>query len=451
MLLQIPLYAREALNLLNQASHLAYLVGGCVRDSYLGRQPTDFDIATSATPDQVQAVFSGYPTLKTGLMHGTLTVLFDHEPVEITTFRADGPYSDFRRPDSVRFSKHLKEDLIRRDFTINAMAWHPKEGLVDPFLGRQDCDARLLRAVGEAKQRFLEDALRILRGLRFACTLGFSLQEDTLSAIKDTLPNLSRIAKERVCQELNKALLGAHAGAALRRYPDLLFAALPELEPLKLLKQRPPARPLDVWEHSLRTLEESPADLALRWAALFHDAGKPYTMTTDAQGLSHFPDHAKESLRLLETAFVRLRQSKALTQETAELVRWHDENLDSDNLRQWLSRLGPDLTLKLLRLKRADAAALSPQITLSVSQIDALFEEAVALSKSADCLSLSDLAVNGNDLLKLGFPRDARLGQALDALLQEVLAQRLPNNQDALLHKARELLEKLRTAGQEKA
>lgn len=444
MQIQAPLFAQQALQLLNQAGHEAYLVGGCVRDCYLGRQPTDFDIATQATPAQMQQVFSDFPVLQTGVAHGTLTVMFDHQPVEITTFRADGPYSDGRRPDSVRFSRHIQEDLQRRDFTVNAMAWHPRQGLVDPFLGRRDCDARLLRAVGEPAQRFREDALRILRALRFVCTLGFAIEEDTLRAMRETAGGLRRIAQERVCQELNLALLGAHAGAALRRYPDILFLALPELIPMLHTPQRTPYHQYDVWEHTLRTLEETPRDPALRWAALFHDAGKPQTSTHGPDGTTHFYGHEARSVRLVEEAFLRLRQSRALTQEVAELVRHHDERIDNSNLRLWLSRLGPDRTLKLLRLMRADAAAHAPHIARQVSQIDALFEEAARLSRSRACLSLKDMAVKGNDLLALGYPADARLGQALSHLLTLVLTQQVPNNRDALLHSAREMLQEIK-------
>lgn len=432
--------ALTALCCLTEKGHEAYLVGGCVRDAYVGRVPGDYDIATSALPQQAKEALASYPTLDTGLAHGTITALVEGLPIEITTYRVDGVYTDGRHPDQVSFTRNITEDLARRDFTCNAMAWNPEQGLVDPFFGRQDCDLRLIRAVGDAKERFSEDALRILRALRFCCQLGFVMEDSTLAAIFETAPGLARVARERVAAEINKSLLGKYACEALRQYPRVLFLALPELAPMLHTPQRTPFHIYDVWEHSLLTLQQTPIDLALRWAALYHDSGKPQTLTLDRDGTTHFRGHQGVSERLLVKTMERLKQPKALAQQTALLVRHHDDRVALDNLKLWINRLGFDTTLKLLRLIRADLATHAPETAKRVTQVDALFEEAMRLQESGACLTLSCLAVKGEDLLALGFPRDKQLGQAMDRLLKAVLTDALPNEKAALLSLAQEIL-----------
>lgn len=440
MLINLPESVHSVLQALARAGHEAFLVGGCVRDAYLGRPAGDVDIATSALPEEMQAIFSDYKTIPTGLAHGTLTLLIDGQAMEVTTYRTDGEYTDHRRPDSVRFVRSLTEDLARRDFTVNAMAWHPDLGLKDPFLGRADCDARLLRAVGEPARRFQEDALRILRGLRFACQLGFQIESGTLNAMMDQASGLHFVSRERVAQELNRALVGEYVEQALRAYPQVLFMALPELRPMLHTPQRTRFHRYDVWEHTLHTLAASPPDTAIRWAALYHDSGKPHTTDIQPDGSTRFRGHERISARLMEEAMLRLKQSKALREQAVTLVKYHDERIGPDNLQVWMSRLGLQTTLKLLRLQRADLAAHADIVHHRLPQLDLLYEEALRLQREGAPLYIRDLQVDGNDLMQLGFEANETLGHALAHLLNMVLGGQMENLREDLLAEARDWL-----------
>ena len=437
MHINLPDAVLKVLSALARAGHEAYLVGGCVRDAYLGRPAGDVDIATSALPQEMQAIFSDYKTIPTGLAHGTLTLLIDGQALEVTTYRTDGEYTDHRRPDSVRFVRSLTEDLARRDFTVNAMAWHPDQGLKDPFSGRADCAARLLRAVGEPARRFQEDALRILRALRFACQLGFQIESNTLKAMMDQASGLHFVSQERVAQELNRALVGEYVEQALRAYPQVLFMALPELRPMLHTPQRTRFHRYDVWEHTLHTLAASPPDTAIRWAALYHDSGKPHTTDIQPDGSTRFRGHERISARLMDEAMLRLKQSKALREQTVALVKYHDERIGPDNLKVWMSRLGLQTTLKLLRLQRADLAAHADIVHHRLPQIDLLYEEALRLQQEGAPLHIRDLQVDGNDLMQLGFEANETLGHALSHLLSMVLHGQLENIKEDLLAEAR--------------
>jgi tRNA nucleotidyltransferase (CCA-adding enzyme) len=438
----LPEEVRNALGMLTRAGFQAWLVGGCVRDHCLGRAPGDYDIATDARPREAQAAFKGYRTLETGLAHGTITLLTAGRQLEVTTFRKDGAYSDHRRPDSVHFVDDLVQDLTRRDFTCNAMAYHPAHGLRDPFNGQADCEQGILRAVGEPQKRFEEDALRILRGLRFACQLGFAIEENTLSAMMDKGGLLSAVSVERIAGELNRALVSARAGEALRSYPRVLFLALPELEPMLHTPQRTPFHLYDVWEHTLRTLDAAPRDLAIRWAALYHDSGKPHTARTGPDGTTHFRGHQAVSTRLAEQAMDRLKQSRALRERVVALVRYHDERVGPDNLRMYLSRLGPDTALKLLQLQYADLVTHSPLGARRAPLLEELYEEGRRIVAAGEALQVRDLRVDGRDLIALGYRQDARLGRALERLLSLVLRGELPNDREALLDRAGQMLNK---------
>ncbi len=436
MFLSPPNFVLTSLERLSRAGFEAYLVGGCVRDALLGREPGDYDIATDAMPEQVRGVFSGHQTVDIGMRHGTLTVIVNGCPLEVTTYRRDGIYSDGRHPDQVSFTRSLEEDLIRRDFTVNAMAWHPDSGLIDPANGRLDCEKRLIRAVGEPAKRFSEDALRILRALRFACQLGFEIEQNTLHAMMKEAAGLSRVSAERVANELNRALLGDFAAQALRAYPRVLFLALPELEPLLPAS----ARSSGIWEHTLSTLIGVPPDPALRWAALFLHSGNPHAISRDPDGAARFTGHQAASARLAGGALQRLRQSKLLSEQAVTLIRHHNQNISPKNLRLWLSFLGPETAKKLLLLKRSDLCAREPDSAPIIHQLDALYGEAVRLENEGLCLNVRDLAVNGDDLLAMGFREDKRLGLALGKLLRRVLLDELDNQRGALLEAAKDML-----------
>ncbi len=428
----LPPPVRQALNRLEACGYEAYLVGGCVRDDALGIQPHEYDICTSAIPSQVHACFQGDRVLDTGARHGTVTLRLSHMSLEITTFRTDGSYSDSRRPDSVSFGTTLLEDLKRRDFTANAMAWSQSSGLVDPFHGYEACQRKLLAAVGDPAQRFREDALRILRALRFAAVLGFDIDPETYQAMVNERGRLAFISKERIAGELNKLLLGDGVVKTLRTYPRILWAVLPQLEPMQHSPQRSRFHVYDVWEHTLQCVGHTPADLAIRWAALFHDSGKPATAVFDSDGTTHFRGHQNVSVRLAAACMEDLKQPRKLIETVLALVLHHDARISRDNLQKWVSLLGIDLFKQLMLLKRADQMAHAPHVSRSAGKSLDLIKAAEALVQSGACLSLKDMKVDGNTLLSLGFPKGKLIGRTLRELLDSVLDAQTPNEPGAL-------------------
>jgi len=411
----------SAIARLNGRGFEAYLVGGCVRDAYLGRVPEDYDLATQALPAQMREAFFPLRTLDTGLQHGTLTLLTDGHAIEVTTFRSDGRYSDGRHPDAVRFTASLEEDLKRRDFTANAMAWHPETGIVDPFSGRADCDRRRLRAVGEPGERFREDALRILRALRFACQLGFDIEPETLRAMEEAKERLRLVSFERVGREINLALTGESAAGGFSAYPQVLLYALPELRALVGTAGQGKAGP---WQTALRLLGALPREPAPRWAALFlFSAPEPGQCAT-----------------LLAGAQDRLRQPRAPSEEAVLLVRHALEKEQPGDPGLTLYRLGVKRGLSLLRFRLALARARHAGGSEEARRAQAMLDAALRLVDEGACLGLKDLAVKGEDLLALGFPRDGRMAKALDSLMLRVLRGETENDREALMEKARSLL-----------
>ena len=424
----VPDAVLEALARLEKGGHQAYLVGGCVRDDYLGIPPKDYDIATSALPGQVRACFPMHTTLDTGLRHGTVTVLLPGRPVEITTFRRDGPYSDGRRPDTVRFSTSLADDVMRRDFTINALAWSPDTSLVDHTGGLRDCDLGLIRAVGNPMKRFREDALRILRALRFAAVLGFQVTPDTRQAMEAALPGLSAVSMERIAAELNLTLTGAYAAQAFQALPRVAAAALPEMTRLADSAQ----------QRALCRVQHTPAHLPLRWAALL--AG-PVRSTPPED-----PDAALADSALAEDAaraaacLTRLKQPGALTDEVQALVLAYGARLTRPTLRLWLARLGKERFDQLVLLKMAGLHAAGSPDALKIDALNRLQAEADRLISENACLHLRCLAVTGDDLLGIGYPQGPALGAALNRLLRMVLTEEAANDRKALLTHAQSWL-----------
>ena len=443
--MNIPPAPLRLLTLLEAAGYATYAVGGSVRDSLLGRPPGDWDICTSAQPEQTMEALQSQDIkiIETGLQHGTITAVIDHQPVEITTFRLDGNYADHRRPDSVTFTDDIAADLSRRDFTVNAMAWHPKKGLIDPFDGENDLRAGLLRCVGEPSRRFEEDALRILRCLRFASALGFSIEENTsqaLLALKDTLQH---IAKERIQGELTKLLCGKNARRILLDYREIIFAVLPQLRPLSGFDQRTPWHCYDIWGHTCAAVEAAPPSPALRWAALLHDCGKPPCFFM-RDGIGHFHGHPEVSERMAREILQGLKCSKKLTEHVALLIRHHELRLlesppHSPRLRRLLGALGPEALLNLLELTRADVTAQAPEKRCRLENYESLRASILALADENACVTRGQLAVNGTDLLPLGLQGPA-LGRMLDRLLEEVLEGRIENTREALLELAQCLI-----------
>lgn len=435
--MEIPEHAREVLETLESAGHEAWCVGGCVRDALLGREPGDWDAASAALPEETLSVFGGR-ALPTGLKHGTVTVKTTGGPVEVTTYRLDGAYHDHRRPDSVTFTRSLEADLARRDFTINAMALNLRGELRDPFGGRVDLERRRLRCVGDPDKRFEEDALRILRGLRFAAVLGLEIEEETAAAIHRNREGLRDIAPERIRVELFKLLPGDGAAEVLRGYPDVFGVFWPELLAMVGFKQRNRHHCYDVWEHTLHAMEAVPGDLILRCAMLLHDVGKPACFTLDGAGVGHFYGHPAISRDLADRMLRRLKCAGALRETVVRLVEWHDRNIPRTEkaIRSALRDLGEEDLRRLVRVKRADNLAQAPAYCYRQKELDLAEEILDKLLAEDACFSLKQLAVRGTDLLELGLSGPA-VGEALEDLLSKVIDGGLPNERDILLEEVR--------------
>ena len=440
----LPLPVARALSILEAHGYEAYTVGGCVRDSLLGRTPNDWDITTNATPEQMKACFDDFRVIETGIQHGTLTVIVEGMQLEITTYRNDGEYLDNRHPVQVTFSKHIEDDLSRRDFTVNAMAYHPQKGWVDLFSGRDDLTARVIRCVGDAKTRFEEDGLRILRAIRFASVLDFEIEENTAKAIHGCKHLLSGIAAERIREEFCKLICGRGAVRILRAYIDVVAVFIPELATCVGFEQNTKYHCYDVFEHTLHALELCENDdFITRLGILLHDIGKPLCYTEDEQG-GHFKGHAPAGVEITRNLLSRLRFDNETIHRMELLVEWHDIPLSAEKKRvkRLMQRINDADILRLLEIKRCDRLAhaenfqeLSPDLALIPFVIDEIRTEDA-------CLSLRTLAVDGADLMELGIPEGKMIGQMLHILLDEVIDERLLNEKNALLQAAKERLKK---------
>ena len=439
MLPQAVLYCIHSLE---AAGFRAYAVGGCVRDSLLGRTPADYDLCTNATPDEICRVFAAHQLLHHGQKHGTVGVVLDGEVFEITTFRTEGGYEDARHPGWVEFVANVEADLARRDFTVNAMAYNPAEGYLDPFGGQQDLANHILRAVGDPETRFWEDALRILRGARFSARFRLTPEPATLEAMVRLAPCMDSLARERVFDELCKLLLVASA-RDLQAFVPILVQVIPELAPCVDFQQHSPHHRYDVFTHIAHVVEATPATLPLRWAALLHDIGKPAAFTQDENGRGHFKGHAKISCGMADAILLRLKAPSALRQQVTELIELHMTPLEPDKklLRRRLGKLGQEQLLQLLQLQEADMGSKGTGKDEDMAQF-AVLRDLVAQILSEDaCLSIKDLAVNGWDLQQIGFAAGPNIGKCLHWLLGQVQDDVLPNEREALLHTAKDLLE----------
>lgn len=426
--------AAQAIQRLQEAGYEAWIVGGCVRDFLLGRTPTDYDLTTSALPKETEAVFAGEKLIETGLQHGTVTVVLDGVPLEITTYRVDGGYTDARHPDGVTFTRSLREDAARRDFTINAMAYAPGAGLQDFFGGQEDLSAGVIRAVGEPDRRFQEDALRILRAIRFASVLGFELDPGTDAAARRNAHLLTKISVERVFVELGKLLCAPGAGNILLAYPDILGVVIPELTPMVGFEQHNVHHCYDVYTHTAVAVDHVPPELKLRLAMLFHDIGKPATFSMGEDGQGHFYGHPKVSAALAEQILVRLRAPKRLREAVVRLVRVHDWPLSTEPrlIRRRLQQLGEEGFFDLLRVQKGDTAACFLSDCTREDDRNEVEDAAKAILAAKPCLTVRDLAVSGRDIMALGYCGPG-VGAALRGLLERVIAGEIPNEKTALL------------------
>ena len=445
--MDMPKNVDIAINLLQSAGFEAYAVGGCVRDSLLGKTPNDWDITTSAKPEDMKSVFADFHCIDTGIKHGTVTVVIDGEPLEITTFRLDGEYEDNRHPKSVTFTSNLGADLGRRDFTVNAMAYSKKTGTVDLFGGQNDLKNKIIRCVGDPDRRFNEDALRILRALRFASALDFEIEEKTAQSLLKNRALLGNISEERIAKELLKLVCGKGAKRILTDFAPVLFEILPELQPMYKNSHDNPHHCYDIYEHTLIAVESIDPEPTLRFAMLLHDCGKPAVKKFDENGVAHFYGHQRISAEISAQILARLKVSNKFRDEILFLVSNHDrwelyEN--TEKMPRYLSKFGLDGVLNLLKVMRADVLAQSPEYRYRLYQIADAEETAKNLAAQKPCLSLSELQINGRTLMDIGIPQGRKLGAVLAQLLDEVIDGVTKNTQEALTTRAREIYSEMK-------
>ena len=420
----------------------AYIVGGCVRDMLIGRTPDDYDITTSSSPEQTAELFSNCRLLSYGAKHGTVTVMYDDMPLEITTFRREGEYTDSRRPDVVYFDATLEQDLSRRDFTCNAMAYSPQRGLVDIFGGRDDINKGMIRAVGDAEMRFSEDALRILRALRFASVLDYEIEEDTAMAAVKCGSLLDNISGERISAELFKLLCGKGFARVIREYTEALASIIPGIMQMKDFDQNNHNHVHSLLEHTLLVAENVPPVPYMRLAALLHDIAKPDCCTTDEEGESHFYGHPERSIVRAEALLDRLKCDNLTRNRVLDLIKYHDVRFEPNEktILRWLNRVGESMLMDIFAIQKADILAQNPKYFFRMDKVEKcriIAEKAVAEKK---CCSVSMLAINGTDLMKLGVPQGAKIGELLHELLDDVVDGIVENEKSALLRRAESLL-----------
>lgn len=436
---EIPKFAAEAIKMLENSGFEAYIVGGCVRDFIMGIQPHDFDIATNALPEQIKAVFSEYAVIPTGEKHGTVTVIIDGEALEITTYRIDGNYTDSRHPDNVSFSPYLEEDLKRRDFTINAMAMDTEGNITDPFGGRNDIENGIIKAVGNAKKRFGEDALRILRALRFSARFGFSLDETTSDSVHECKHLLKNISAERIRDEFIGIVLGKYSETVLRQYRDIIAVFIPEITSCFEFEQHSPYHKYDVWEHTIHAVASCVSRKNVKLAMFFHDIAKPDCYKPDDTGRGHFKGHPMKSAEKAETIMRRLRFPKNTIKAVAELIKHHSDKLDSRyEIRRIVGELGFENALDLIDVQRADSLSKQDFCRKRLEKSDAQEKIIREIITGGECISIRQLDVNGNDILKLGFC-GSEIRSVLEELLQNVMRDEIKNEYEQLICYAKSL------------
>ncbi len=430
----LPKEIEECLNLLSSNGHKAFVVGGAVRDYIMGRKISDYDITTDALPIETEAVFKGYKIIETGLKHGTVTVLINSMPIEITTFRTEGCYSDGRHPDHVDFTNDIVKDLSRRDFTVNSIAYSPNEGYVDPFGGIDDIRRKTIRCVGDPAKRFTEDALRILRAVRFSSVLRFEIESDTSNALNVLSDNLCLVSKERIRDEFKKLICGDGAFDVLTKYRKLIAIIIPEIAKTFEFDQNNPHHDFDLYTHIIKTVASLPADPIIRMAGLLHDIGKPDTESKDECGISHFYGHATLSAEIAEKILKDLRFSNAEISRAVTLIRNHDGVISETEsaVKRKISKLGYDLFIDLLDLQRADNASQKLDSSFRYEHNMALHSIAQQIKEEKPCLNLSALNIDGNDLIALGY-KGKEIGKALSILLDAVLNGESENSKEALI------------------
>lgn len=444
--MNLPDDADKIIKQLVKHNYQAYAVGGCVRDSIMGTVPNDWDICTSATPEETIACFSGmFSVIPTGLKHGTVTVVVNKQPFEITTFRTESTYTDYRHPDKVNFVSKLSKDLQRRDFTINAMAFSDDSGLIDLYGGCNDISNRIIRCVGDPNKRFSEDALRILRALRFASVLGFDIEKDTKQAVINNKKLLQNIAPERLYAEFAKLLCGSNAESILMNYKEVIAEFIPQLSLMFGFNQCNPNHCYDVWQHTVKSVAAAPKNLVLRLTMLLHDCGKPAVFFTDDNGVGHFYGHPRVSVKIADSVLKFFHTDNKTTNTVLQLVEYHDTPImpNEKSVKKYLNKIGKENFKLLLTVKRCDVFAQSPKTQLQkqavINQTENIFNNIIS---QGYCMSVKDLNINGNDIISVGVPKGSQVGALLQKLLHSVQQGSLPNEKQALIAFAKKMAEK---------
>ena len=443
MEIYVPENIVKILETLEDKGFKAYIAGGCVRDSILGKEPNDYDITTSALPEQVKECLEGYHIIDTGIQHGTVTVVSDDDYVEVTTFRVDGEYKDHRRPESVEFSAEIEDDLSRRDFTINAMAYNLKTGLVDKFDGQKDLFRQRIRCVGNPEERFEEDALRIMRALRFASQLNYEIDDMTSDAIHKKKHLLTEVSNERISKELNGIITGASAGSILSEYSDVINVIIPEIRSCIGFEQRSRYHIYDVWTHTAMAVEHSANDLEVRLALLLHDIAKPDCCVLDDEGNGHFPGHEKKSAEIAEQVLRRLRYSNDVVKCVCELIKFHYVTPVDDKIvvKRLLSAIGPQYFFKRTEMRKGDSRAKQSFCFERVQILENMEKKGREILAAKECISVSQLDINGVDVSDMGV-QGKNIGEILNTLLSMVIEGSVDNVKCELKKAAEDLLTK---------
>ena len=444
MVINIPPQVKTAIEILEKNGHSAYVVGGAVRDAVMGKPANDWDITTSALPEETISAFKDFRVIETGLKHGTVTVMIEKTPIEITTYRIEYGYSDNRHPDRVDFTDRVEDDLSRRDFTVNAIAYSPQRGFADPFEGKKDIEKKIIRCVGEADRRFGEDALRILRALRFSSVLGFEIESETADSIRRNYTLLKNISVERIFVELSKLICGVDAGRILREYEEVFFFILPEIKSMKNCTQNHERHIFDVWGHTIKAVENVRPIPGLRFAILLHDSGKPQCKTTDENGTDHFYNHAKVSRKIAESVFTRLKTSTAFKNRVCDLVEYHDflpDKISKKTYKKYIAKLGYGTVKDLFEIRKADISAQNPKFFDEEIIRNGYGLKILEEIESEDkCFKVTDLAISGRDITALGVKPSPETGKILEKLLDEVMDEEIENTREALIERAMRLI-----------
>lgn len=431
----IPPQCKKVMDLLELNGFEAYIVGGCVRDSLMGITPHDYDVTTNATPEEMLKCFKDRRVIETGLKHGTVTVVIENENIEVTTYRIDGEYRDNRHPKSVNFTKKLEEDLKRRDFTVNSLAFNEKSGLVDLFGGKNDIKSGIIKCVGEPDERFLEDGLRILRAIRFSSVLGFEIDEETAKSIHKNKNLLNNISAERIFIEFKKLLCGKNVEDVLLKFKDVIAVFIPEITPCFGFDQHTKYHCYDVYTHIIKTVSAIDSEEKLRLSAFFHDIGKPEVYFTDENGVGHFYGHNKTSVKIARDVLERLKCDNQTKNFVLDMVYYHDVEVvaSEKSVKRFLNKTSPLFLRELVKIKRADAAAHAKEYRDKEEYLNELLSIVLKIEKEKQCFSLKDLAISGKDLIDNGFEEGEKIGKALNTALESVINGEVKNEKEELI------------------